>query len=73
MKANIGKIDKSIRIIIGLVIIITGVYFDTLLGIIGLFFLISVYFSFCPIYKLLGIKTKKDSDKDCGSGCGCSH
>ncbi|AHL34459.1 membrane protein [Pseudomonas brassicacearum] len=60
MNANIGTIDRSLRIIIGLVLIalsLTGVI--GLWGWIGVVPLATGIFRFCPAYRLLGIRTCK--------------
>jgi hypothetical protein len=65
MKKNMGKADRSIRILIALVIavlfymeIITGTLGIILLVAAGVFVLTSMI-SFCPLYTLLGINTCK--------------
>lgn len=58
MKANIGTIDRSLRIVVGLLLIglsLTGVI--GVWGWIGLVPLATGIFRFCPLYTLLGIKT----------------
>ncbi|WLH15079.1 DUF2892 domain-containing protein [Pseudomonas hefeiensis] len=58
MKANIGTIDRSLRIAAGLVLIalsLSGVI--GLWGWIGLVPLATGIFRFCPVYTLLGIRT----------------
>lgn len=60
MKANIGTIDRSLRIAAGLVLIalsLSGVI--GLWGWIGLVPLATGIFRFCPVYTLLGIRTCK--------------
>ncbi|HMR38971.1 MAG TPA: DUF2892 domain-containing protein [Ignavibacteria bacterium] len=65
MKTNIGKIDKVIRIFFA--IIISGLYLEgqisgfgaVLLVLIAVLFFITGFFSFCPLYYLLGISTEK--------------
>ena len=57
---NVGSIDKVIRYIIGvallsLLFLIPGNL--KFLGLIGLVLILTVAFSFCPIYAILGIKT----------------
>jgi hypothetical protein len=58
MKANLGTLDRSLRIVAGLVLI--GL---SLMGVIGwwgwigLVPLATGIFRFCPVYTLLGIKT----------------
>lgn len=58
MKANIGNIDRSLRIIAGLLLI--GLSLSGVIGVwgwIGLVPLATGIFRFCPVYTLLGIKT----------------
>ena len=58
MKANIGTIDRSLRIVVGLILI--GLSFSGVIGVwgwIGLVPLATGIFRFCPVYTLLGIKT----------------
>lgn len=55
---NIGDIDRVIRIIAGiglLSLVIIGP--KTLWGVLGLVPLLTGAISFCPLYKLLGIRT----------------
>jgi len=60
MKANVGGIDKVLRIIGGVILIalaatnIIGPW-----GWIGVVPLLTGLFNFCPLYSLLGIKTCK--------------
>jgi hypothetical protein len=65
MKANIGTIDKSVRII--LAAIFAGLYFTNIIsGTVGIILLVvaailllTSFLNFCPIWKLLGISTVK--------------
>ena len=63
MTKNMGKIDRSIRIIVAMVIIILiikHVVVGTLAYILlafAIIFVITSFISFCPIYKLLGINS----------------
>jgi len=60
MQANVGGIDKGIRIIIGMVLMVlaaTGTI--GLWGWLGIVPLLTGLFNFCPLYSLLGIKTCK--------------
>lgn len=62
MKANVGGLDKALRITAGVVLIAlaatgtVGVW-----GWIGIVPLLTGLFSVCPLYSLLGIKTCKVS------------
>ncbi|MDE1191843.1 MAG: DUF2892 domain-containing protein [Arachidicoccus sp.] len=65
MKKNMGTTDKSIRILIAVVIGIlyfTNTISGTLtivLGILAVVFLITSFISFCPLYLPFGINTFK--------------
>ena len=61
MKKNIGKYDRVIRIILGLVIIVLGIVFKTYLGLLGLIPLVTAVFNFCPIYASFKINTREKS------------
>ncbi|TVP51251.1 MAG: DUF2892 domain-containing protein [Halomonas sp.] len=60
MKSNVGGIDKTLRILIGILLIAL-----TLVGVIGSWGWVGVLplatglFNFCPAYKLVGINTCK--------------
>lgn len=65
MKTNMGTLDKTIRIIIA--IIIGYLYYNgTISGTLGIIltvfaaiFLLTSIISFCPLYTIFGIKTCK--------------
>ncbi|MGV8844593.1 MAG: YgaP family membrane protein [Pseudomonas sp.] len=60
MKTNLGTLDRSLRIAVGLLLIIlslTGVI--GLWGWIGLVALATGLLRFCPLYRLLGINSCK--------------
>lgn len=60
MPCNEGKVDRALRVIVGLVLlalVFTGP--QTPWGWIGLVPLLTGIFGFCPAYKLLGINTCK--------------
>ncbi|MCW2392614.1 hypothetical protein M2336_000938 [Sphingobium sp. B1D7B] len=59
MAANIGRLDRTIRILIGLgLIALVFVGPRTSWGWIGLVPLLTAFVSFCPLYALIGIRTK---------------
>jgi hypothetical protein len=62
MNKNIGKVDKIIRIIVGVVIIIFGVVNSSWLGLIGLIPLVTAIIGWCPLYCPLKISTICDKD-----------
>ncbi len=60
MKANVGTIDRTVRIVVGLLLI--GLTLGGVIGMwgwIGLLPLATGIVRFCPAYGLLGIKTCK--------------
>jgi membrane-associated protease RseP (regulator of RpoE activity) len=60
MAANVGTPDKILRIIIGLVLIaLVFVGPRTPWGWIGVIPLVTALVNFCPLYALLGIKTRR--------------
>jgi hypothetical protein len=69
MKKNLSTTDSFIRILTALIVAV--LYFThqisgwvaLVLGIFSLVFIATGFLSFCPIYKLMGISTKKNSKK----------
>lgn len=60
MQANVGGIDKVVRVIGGVILIALAATGTVgLWGWIGVVPLLTGLFNFCPLYSLLGIKTCK--------------
>ncbi len=65
MKANVGTTDKIIRVIIGIILIISAFLFsmswtiEIIFIIVGVVALLTALSGFCLIYKLFGINTCK--------------
>ncbi|WP_296193053.1 MULTISPECIES: DUF2892 domain-containing protein [unclassified Psychrobacter] len=59
MEINVGSTERLLRIIVGLVIIGLGLYFQSWWGVVGLIPLLTGLFRFCPLYKMLGMNTCK--------------
>lgn len=65
MKSNLGKMDKMVRLIVAAIVI--GLYamgkisgtVAIVLGVVAGIFLVTSLVNFCPLYKALGISTKK--------------
>ena len=57
MKKNVGKTDKTIRIILGVLIGAAGVYFSSWWGLIALIPLLTGIFGTCGLYSLFGVST----------------
>lgn len=65
MKINMGKIDRILRFLLGVLVIylyftnqISGLW-AIVLGIFAIIFIITSFVGFCPVYTLLGIRTNK--------------
>lgn len=68
MKKNMGVVDKTIRVIIAAAIALLY-YFGVISGVlaiimmvIALMFIVTSFISFCPMYPLLGINTRKKEE-----------
>ena len=59
MKCNVGKTDRIIRVILGVVIIGAGVYFQSWWGAIGIIPLATAAIGWCPAYTPFGITSCK--------------
>jgi hypothetical protein len=58
MKANVGTIDRVLRILVGLALIaLAATHTIGAWGYVGLIPLATGLFRFCPLYTLLGIRT----------------
>ncbi len=64
MKKNVGGIDRILRGVLGIAIIAAGLIFSSWWGLIGVVFLFTSLFSFCPAYLPFGLSTcKTESNK----------
>jgi len=59
MKCNVGGTERIIRIVLGAIILLFGLYFKSWWGIIGLVPIITGAIRYCPISAVLGISTCK--------------
>jgi type IV secretory pathway TrbD component len=59
MLKNVGSADRNIRIILGIAIIIVGIFLQSWWGLIGLIPLVTAGLNFCPLYTVLRISTNK--------------
>lgn len=57
MQCNVGKKDRLLRMVAGVVIIGAGVVFQSWWGAVGLVPLATAALRWCPLYVPLGIKT----------------
>lgn len=63
MKKNIGGYDKIFRIILGVIIILLGIFLQSWWGVIGVIPLLTGLTNRCPLYMPLGISTCKIEKK----------
>ncbi|MEX0770512.1 MAG: DUF2892 domain-containing protein [Balneolaceae bacterium] len=59
MKVNMSKMDRSVRIPLGILILLVGVYYQSWWGAIGLIPLLTGLVGFCPLYSIFGVSTSK--------------
>lgn len=60
MKANVGSVDRILRVVIGIGLLVLFFVLDAplkYLGLIGLVPLATAALNWCPLYTLLGINT----------------
>jgi hypothetical protein len=62
MKRNIGAVDRTIRIVVGL-FILSLIFWGpkSLWGLLGLIPLVTALVGWCPPYQLLGMTTRRHS------------
>lgn len=67
MNANTNGMDRIIRVVLGVVLVALawfylaglGVLWATIIGIVGVVLLITAAMSWCPIYAIFGISTRR--------------
>jgi len=59
MKNNTGRTDRILRIVLGLLIAVTGIVLSSWWGLIGIVFLFTGIWGFCPFYSVFNIHTTK--------------
>lgn len=61
MKVNVGKTDRLIRLVLG--ILLLGLFMldgnIKYLGILGIIFILTSIIRFCPLYTIFGVNTHK--------------
>lgn len=57
MKTNVGKTDKIIRIILGVLIAAAGIYFNSWWGLIAIIPFATAFAGRCGLYSLFGLST----------------
>lgn len=62
MKKNVGATDRLLRLILGLVVIAVGVYYESWFGLVGLVPIMTALLNWCPAYVPLKLSTIKRGD-----------
>lgn len=62
MKKNVGTLDKTIRVLLALVIAAVGYYYQSWWGLIAIVPLLTAFSGYCPAYSPFKISTKKQKD-----------
>jgi hypothetical protein len=67
MKANVGTVDRVIRVCVGLAILGAGLYYRSWWGLIGFAPLLTALVRFCPAYVPFGLSTCKTKQNKPGN------
>jgi hypothetical protein len=59
MKCNVGKTDKIIRVVLGVIIAAIGIYYQSWWGLLSIIPIGTAISGFCGLYKPFGINTCK--------------
>jgi hypothetical protein len=63
MECNLGTVDRIIRIIIGLaIIVVLGFFFESWWGLVGILPIFAAVTGKCPLYSIFGISTLKKAE-----------
>lgn len=66
MKSNVGSVDKIVRYIIGIILLLLLFILKgnaRYWGLLGLIPILTAAFGFCPLYKIFGISTAKKENE----------
>ena len=63
MKANVGGIDRTLRIVVGALLILWAILGGPVWAWIGVVPLATGFIKFCPLYPILGLNTCKRDGK----------
>ncbi len=57
VKKNVGNLDAVLRVALGTVVILAGLYLNNLWGLAGIILVGTGALSFCPVYRIFGLQT----------------
>ena len=58
MQCNVGKADQALRIVVGVALIVWGLFTQNWLGAVGTIFLLTGVVRWCPLYAPFKISTE---------------
>lgn len=64
MVKNVGDLDRGLRLLVGVVILGAGVYFNSWWGLVGLVPIATAALRWCPAYLPLGLSTCRRGAKE---------
>ena len=66
MKKNVGSVDRIIRFILGIILVVLGLIYQTTLAwiglIVGVVLLTTAAMNFCPLYTVIKTSTLKQAE-----------
>ncbi|MHB1687960.1 MAG: YgaP family membrane protein [Ignavibacteriaceae bacterium] len=62
MKKNVGDVDRWFRVVLGIVIAVLGIVYQSWWGLIAIVPLGTAFMRVCPAYTLFGISTLKSKE-----------
>ncbi|RXK89166.1 DUF2892 domain-containing protein [Chlorobaculum thiosulfatiphilum] len=62
MKKNMGQKDRAVRAILGVAMLLYGIVFQNLVGLVGLIPIVTAIIGYCPLYEVLGVTSNKYAD-----------
>lgn len=63
MKRNVGKVDKTLRLVVGILGIGAAIYFQSWWGLLALIPLVTASINWCPLYSVFGISSCKMAEQ----------
>ncbi len=60
MTANVGGIDKILRISTGAIVILLGLIYSSWWGLVGVVLVATGFLNFCPVYTLFKFSSRKN-------------
>ena len=70
MKNNVGRTDRTIRIVIGVLILAIGLFAESWWGLIGLIPVVTGMIGWCPLYVPFGISSARKDVQEFQPGSG---